>query len=66
MGKKKYTSSDLKRHTGKVLNDAFNSGFVEIKHRDRGSLYLMTSTQLCKLMSEAVLEANNDNHKKKK
>lgn len=56
---KKYTSTELQRATGKVLNEAFNSGFVEIKHRDRGSLYLMTGPQLCKLISEAVLEASN-------
>lgn len=48
---KVYTSTELQRGSGKVLNEAFNTGMVEIHHRDRGKLLVMTEARLLELVS---------------
>lgn len=49
-----FTSSEVKRHTGDFINEAFNSGGVEIHHRDRGVLLVMTEERLYELVASGI------------
>lgn len=44
-----FTSTDLKRHTGVVINEVFTSGTATVKHRDRGTIYMLSETEYLKL-----------------
>ncbi len=54
---KEFTSSDLKRHTGVVINEVFTTGTATVKHRDRGVIVMLTMTELGNIIANAIKES---------
>lgn len=63
---KEFTSTELKRNTGQILNTAFNEGTVKITHRDRGELVILTMSQLGELIANAITMTTDKLNKESK
>ncbi len=54
--KKVFTSTEVQRNTGDFINSAFTLGSVVIQNRDRGTLFVLTKSELENKIKEGVEE----------